>query len=82
MVVNVAYLPKLCIHHYHHGVIVIKKTQVSHPKLSKQKVWGKRKFAYMKLIKIQSCHMGVIFTPNNMTRQRQKCVHTHSQIMR
>ena len=30
----------------------------------------------MKLIKIQSCHMGVIFTPKNITQQRQqwKCV--------
>ena len=36
----------------------------------------------MKLIKIQSCHMGVIFTPNNMTRQRQQCVNTNTQIMR
>ena len=25
--------------------------------------------------------MGVIFTPNNMTWQRQKCVHTHTHIM-
>ena len=57
------------------------KTQVSHPKCSKQKVWGKSKFAYMKLIKIQSYHMGVIFTPKDMTWQRQQCVLTHSLIM-
>ena len=59
-----------------------KKTQGSQPKLSKQEVWGKSKFAYMKLIKIHSCHTGVIFTPRHMTRKRQQCVHTHSQIMR
>ena len=26
--------------------------------------------------------MGVIFTPKHMTWQGQKCVHTHTQIMR
>ena len=44
VVVNVVYLPKRCIHHYYHGVIIIKKTQGSQPKFSQQKVWGKRKF--------------------------------------
>ena len=34
VVANVAYLTKLYIHHYCHGEIVIKKTQVSHPKFS------------------------------------------------
>ena len=43
---------------------------------------GKKKIAYMKLIKIQSCDMGVIFTPKHMTWQKQQCVHTHGQIMR
>ena len=42
---------------------------------------GEKKIAYMKHIKIQSCHMGVIFTPKHMTWQSQKCVHTHSNIM-
>ena len=42
---------------------------------------GKKKIAYMKHIKIQSCHMGVIFTPKHMTWKRQQCVHTQSQIM-
>ena len=42
---------------------------------------GKNQIAYMKHIKIQSCHMGVIFMLKNITWQRQKCVHTHSQIM-
>ena len=36
----------------------------------------------MKHIKIQSRHIGIIFTPNQMTWKRQQCVHTHSQIMR
>ena len=43
---------------------------------------GKDKIACMKHIKIQSCHMGVIFTPKHMEWQRQQCVHAHSQIMR
>ena len=38
--------------------------------------------AYMKHIQIQSCHMGIIFTPKHITFQRQQCVHTHSHIMR
>ena len=40
---------------------------------------GKKKISYMKHIKIQSCHMGVIFTPKH---ERKKCMHIHSQIMR
>ena len=81
MVANVAYLLKVYIHHYCHGKIIIKKTQGSQPKFSKQKVWGKSKFTYMKHIKIQSCHMGVIFMPKHMTWKRQHCMHTHSQII-
>ena len=41
MVANVAYLPKVYIHHYCNGEIVIKRTQGSQPKFSKQKVWRK-----------------------------------------
>ena len=81
-VVSVVYLPKVCIPNYYHGLIIIKKIQGSQPKFSKQKVWGKIKFAYMKYIKIQSCHMGVIFMPNHMIWKRQQCVHIHSKIMR
>ena len=51
-------------------------------KFSKQKLWGKIKLAYMKHIKIQSCRMGVIFTPKHMTQKSQQCVHTNSQIIR
>ena len=43
---------------------------------------GKKQIAYMKLIKIQSCHMSVIFTPKHMTWKRQQCVYNHSLIMR
>ena len=42
---------------------------------------GEKQIAYMKYIKIQSCHMGVIFAPNFMIWQRQKCVRTHSHIV-
>ena len=51
-------------------------------KMLKTEVLGEKKIVYMKLIKIQSCHMGVIFTPNHMTWQRQQCVQTHSLFMR
>ena len=43
---------------------------------------GGKQIAYMKYIKVQSSHMGVIFRPKHMTWQRQQCVHTHSLIMR
>ena len=43
---------------------------------------GKNQITYMKLIKIQSCHMGVIFKPKHMTCQRQQCVLNHILIMR
>ena len=82
MVDNVAYLPKLYIRHYCYGKIVIFKNSRISDKILKTEGMGENKIAYMKHIKIQSCHMGVIFTPNNMTQQRQKCVHTHSHIMR
>ena len=42
----------------------------------------KKNITYMKHIKIQSCHMGVVFTPNHMIWQRQQCVRIHSHIMR
>ena len=42
---------------------------------------GKKKITYTKHLKIQSCHMGVIFTPKNIKWKRQQCVHTHSHIM-
>ena len=42
---------------------------------------GGKEIAYMKHIKIQSCNMGVIFTPKHMTWQRKQCVRNHSQIM-
>ena len=58
-----------------------KKSSIS-AKILKTKGLGEKKIAYMKHIKIQSCHMGVIFTPKHITWQRQQCVHTHNQIMR
>ena len=59
----------------------LKNSRIS-AKILKTEGLGEKKIAYMKHIKIQSCHMGVIFKPNHMTRQKQQCVHTHSQIMR
>ena len=81
MVVNITYLPKLFIHNYYHCVIFILKNSRISAKTLKTEGLGKKKIANIKHIKIQSCYMGVIFTPKHMKRQRQQCVHTHSQIM-
>ena len=55
-----------------------KKTRIS-AKILKTEGLGEKKIAYIKHIKIQSCHMRVTFTPKHKACQRQKCVHTHSQ---
>ena len=59
----------------------LKKSRMS-AKMIKTEGLGKEQITYMKLIKIQSCHTGIIFTLNHMTLQRQQCAHTHIQIMR
>ena len=41
----------------------------------------KNKISYMKYIKLQWCHMGVIFIPKHMLRKRLKCVHILSLII-
>ena len=81
VVANVAYLTKIYIHRYYHVVIIILNSLKISSKMLKTEGLGEKQIAYMKHIKIQSFHMGFIFTPNHMTRQRQQCVHTHSQIM-
>ena len=82
VVVNVAYMPKVYIHNYYHGIIFIKKNSRISSKILKTEGLGKKKITYMKIIEIQSCHMGIIFTPKHTTWKSQQCVHTHSQIMR
>ena len=82
VVVNAAYIPKLYIHHCCCGEIFILKNSRISAKMIKTEGLGENKVAYMKHIKIQSFHMGVIFAPNSITWQRQQYVHTHSQIMR
>ena len=57
------------------------KNKISNRKFSKQKVWGKKKIAYIKHIKIRSCHMGVIFIPKHLICQRKPCMNIHSHIM-
>ena len=59
----------------------VKNSRIS-AKILKTEGLGGKQIADTKLIKIQSCPMGVIFTPKNMTRQRQQFVLTHSLIMR
>ena len=60
--------------------LLFKKTQVYQPKWSKQKVSEKANCIYDNY-KIQSCHMGIIFTQNHMTWKRQKYVIHHSMFM-
>ena len=81
MVANVAYLPKVCIHHYCHGEIVIFKNSRISAKMLKTEDLEKKKITYTKHIKIQSCHTGVIFNKNNMAWKRKQCVNNHIQIM-
>ena len=82
MVANVAYLPKVYIRKYYHGVIFILKNSRIKSKMPKTEGLGKKQIAYMKHIKIQSYHMGAIFTPKHLIWQRQQYVRIHSQIMR
>ena len=82
VVVNVAYPPKVCIHHYYHDVIAVFKNSSISPKMIKIEGLGGKQIAYMILIKIQACHMGVIFIPKHMTWKRQQYMHTRIQIMR
>ena len=58
-----------------------KKNSRISAKILKTEGLGENKIAYMKLIKIHSCHMSVIFTPKHMTWKSQQCVHNHSLIM-
>ena len=53
VVANVAYLPKLYIHNYYHGVIVIRKNSRISAKMLKTEGLGKNKIAYIKHIKLQ-----------------------------
>ena len=50
-------------------------------KILKTEGLGENQISYMKHIKIQSCHMGVIFIPKHLICQRQTFVHIHIQIM-
>ena len=81
VVVRFVYLPKVYIPYYYHGVIVIKKKLRIKSRMLKIEGLGGNQIIYMKHIKIQSCHMGVIFMPKHLICQRKKCVHIYSQIM-
>ena len=82
VVVSVVYLLKVYIPHPYHGVIVILKNSRIKSKMLKTEGLGENQIAYMKHMKIRSCHMGVIFTPNHIIWKRQKRVCSHSQIIR
>ena len=49
MVANVAYMTKVYIHNYHHGVIVIKKNLSISAKMLKTKGLGKNKICILKV---------------------------------
>ena len=82
VVANVAYLSKVYIRNYFHGVIVILKNSRISAKMIKTEGPAKNKIEYMKHIKIQLCHLGIIFTPEHMVWKRQQCVCIHIHITR
>ena len=61
--------------------LITKNSSIKAKNLKKEGLGGNQ-IAYTKHIKIQSCHMWVIFTPKHMIWQRQEFVHIHSYIMR
>ena len=52
MVENVAYLPKVYIHHYYHGVIFTLKNLRIAAQMLKTEGLGEKQIAFMKHIKI------------------------------
>ena len=81
VVLNVVYLPKVYVPNYYHNMIGIKKHSRIKSKMLKTEGLGKNQIAYIKHIKIWSCHVGIIFTPKHLIWQGQQCVRIQSQIM-
>ena len=81
VVVNVTFLLKLYIHNFYPGVIGIWKNWRIKSKMLKSEGLVKNHITYMKHIKIQWCHMSIIFMRNNLIWQRLQCAHILIMIM-
>ena len=81
LVMNVVYLPRVFVPHYYYAVIGIFKNSEIKSKIIKTEGLAKKKIQYMKHIKIQSCHMGIIFMPKHLMWQRLQCAHILSLVM-
>ena len=81
MVVNVAFMLKVYIHHFYPGVIGIWKNSRIKAKIPKSEGLVRKQIIYIQHIKIQLCHMGVIFMPKHLIFQMQKCALIHILIM-
>ena len=81
VVVNVAFLLKVYICHCYHGVIYIWKNSTIKTKILKTEGLVKNHITYIKHVKIQCCHMDVIFRPKIMIWNNLQCVHILSLIM-
>ena len=81
MVLNVAFLLKPHISYCYFGVIGIWKNSKIKFKMLKAEVLVREHITYMKHIKIQWCHMGVIFMPKHLICKMLQCAHILSLIM-
>ena len=81
VVVNVAFLLKVYIHNCYPCVIGIWKNLSIKSKMLKSEGLVKKHITYMKHIKIQWYHMGVIFMPKHLIRIMIQCAHILSLIM-
>ena len=76
MVENVAYLPKVYIHHYYHGVIITLKLKDISPNAQNRMSGGKTNRIYETYKNIVMPHERHIYA------KTYYIVHTHSRIMR
>ena len=81
VVVNVAYMPKVCINPCQHGVIVISNTSNIEVKMHKTEVLVNYKSAYLKSIKNLQNLMNIIFTILMQIWIQQQCFSVPHNIM-
>ena len=81
VVVNVAFLIKSYIHHCYPGVIDNWTNWRIKAKILKAEGLARKHITYIQHIKIQWCHMGVIFMPKHMIWQMQQCANILSLSM-
>ena len=78
MLVSVIYLPKLYIHHYYHGVIVILKTQQSKPKCSNRRSGREENPTYETYKNTVMAHGRHIYTKAYDMAKAKMCAYPHS----